>query len=496
MALPRRQFRKLVLSLRFTAAALLALAVAGWFWLQQQKSPAEQLQAQAEDYVRLGLSLAAHDPKAVDAWFGPEALDVRGDKPRPLAELEAEAQVLLDAVLSDAVAHPSERRQRLAGKLRRLVALLQVMQQPKFLTFEEEARRVYDITLGGSLSAQDREAVKQQLEALLPGSGSIAFRVASFRSQFIVPADRRERVFQRALEECRARTVKHWKLPQNEHLQVEWTRQVDAAWHRYEGNGRSLLQLNPLALAFIGSMIDVACHEAYPGHHAQFLVLEAEAGEQGLTVEEQLVLLRSPESVLREGAAHYGVELAFPPEERLAFERDVLFPLAGLPAERAETYVQVHRHIGELALSVMPILRQYYDGELSFNSATYELEREALISSPQALLRFVDELGAYVSGYTVARDHLRHWLQSAESGREPWEALRQLLSEMQLEALKPPPVSPPTASATLLCSRAAFSLWVPSAFVGGVLRSAACPPFATYAVSRVLNGGISMRFFT
>ena len=41
--------------------------------------------------------------------------------------------------------------------------------------------------------------------------------------------------------------------------------------------------------------------------------------------------LYSPQSFIAEGSANYGVELAFPGDERLDFETRVLYPLAGLP---------------------------------------------------------------------------------------------------------------------------------------------------------------------
>src|SRR4029453_8815802 len=142
----------------------------------------------------------------------------------------------------------------------------------------------------------------------------------------------------------------------------------------YEGGHHSTLKVNPVAIAYIGQMLDVACHEGYPGHHAQFLVMEADAGPAGLPLEQTVALMRSPANVLREGAANYGVDLAFPAEERLAFERDVLFPMAGFPVAEAERHAKVHRLVSDLALSVMPILREYRDGTLAFNSATFRLE--------------------------------------------------------------------------------------------------------------------------
>lgn len=188
-----------------------------------------------------------------------------------------------------------------------------------------------------------------------------------------------------------------------------------------------ILQLNDLTLAFIGSAVDVACHEGYPGHHAQFVLFETAAGQQGPGVEDTLVLLRSPEAALREGAANLGVGLVFPFAERLQFEQEVLFPLAGLPPEQAETNLRIGLLLEELAAVTLPIIRDYRDGVATYNASTFELEREALVSSPAELLRFVDDYGAYSVGYTLMR--LRLQAQLDKDGQDPWATLAVLLQQ-------------------------------------------------------------------
>ncbi|MES2624255.1 MAG: hypothetical protein V4628_03165, partial [Pseudomonadota bacterium] len=157
---------------------------------------------------------------------------------------------------------------------------------------------------------------------------------------------------------------------------------------------------------------------------------------------------RSPESVLREGAANYGVELVFTAEERLAFERDVLFPLAGLSPELAEQHAQVQKLIGSLSAGVIPLIQQYRDGSLSFNSATFRLEREAMVSSPSALLEYVDKFGAYSVGYTVAKKRLQDYIAN-QSAEDPWAVLHRILAETDVAVLQTPEgtVAPVTTAA-------------------------------------------------
>jgi len=208
---------------------------------------------------------------------------------------------------------------------------------------------------------------------------------------------------------------------------------------------------------FIDTAVDLACHEGYPGHHVQFLLADR-ADRTGheparARVEETVALLRSPLAMLREGAANYAVDLAFPPEDRLRFERDTLFPIAGLDAATAGAaaaaqYFEVRRLVRALEPAIIPTLRAYRDGRLSNAEAADRLERRALVTNPQALLRFVDDLGPYVLGYTIARDRIATYVarQSRARGVDAWTILEALLTSPDPTALTAPLAQPPPST--------------------------------------------------
>jgi len=272
-----------------------------------------------------------------------------------------------------------------------------------------------------------RPHLGKALDRLLPGRGDLTSRLAAWRARFVIPEQRRKAVFMRALAQCRTRTLAHWPLPPDERLDVIWTTDVPAAWHRYLGHHRSELRINPDAVADPASALDVACHEAYPGHHAQFLAQDAKGG----AVEDTMVILRSPEQMLREGAAVYGAELAFP--DRLAFMRDELFPLAGFDRREAASFLQIHRALADLARGTLPVLRDYYDGRAASGDALARLMLEAQVASPQALLEFTHEMGAYVAGYSLARDLVDVCIGVHKS--QGWPALRKIVTGPQIDML-------------------------------------------------------------
>ena len=417
--------RRLVVPLVGALSGLFLLAISQGWPPRRTPPPAAQttIERQARRFVSLVLTLGKIAPDEVDGYFGPPDIAPVTSKPS-LPELRADLAELATQLRDDGAETP--RLDRLRERTDQLIALADTMGTTPPLLFDEEARRVYGLP-PASLDLTAFARARAELSRLLPGPGSLAQRVEAYRNTFLIPPDRRPALFQRALAECRRRTLLHWHLPASERMDVRWTDTVDAAWHRYRGNFRSTLQINPQSVAFLGSAIDVACHEGYPGHHAQFLMAELAAGEKGLPVEDRVVLLRSPASILREGAADFGVSLVFPPTERLAFARDVLMPMAGLPQDEAARFERIRALIGVLAPAAYPILRSYRDGAITQAAARTALERDALVASPDDLLQFTDAMGAYVAGYTAVREQVGQLVFAPGAG-DPWARLRTLIA--------------------------------------------------------------------
>jgi hypothetical protein len=404
----------------------------------------------ARELVRIALAFAQHAPDEVDSYFGPASLGPVANAAKiPLADLSRRAHRLLDRLGAEQ-RNPSDRTPRLIAETRALAAVIDQRASGKRMSFDDEARIVYAMSV--EPGSGDADAVTGSLAALdraLPGSGPLPARFATYRARFVVPSDRRRAVFEAALKACRARTLDHWRLPAAEQLDVKWDANAPGAWHRYHGGGKSTLTINPAALEFVDSAIDLACHEGYPGHHAQFVLADRQLQHQDRSaapIEETIALLRSPIAMLREGAANYAVDLAFSPDERARVERDVLFPIAGLDPAQGAGYARVRQRVRALEPAIVPILRDYHDGRLSASAAADRLEHRALVSSPRALLRFTDDLGAYVLGYTTAHDRIAAHIAARARNRheDRWMVLREMLTELDAVAVLSSPV--PAAS--------------------------------------------------
>lgn len=420
------------------AVSVLVIATAWVAWASRKVTDVE---SQARVYVQLALELGRQATAEVDFYFGPSDLQpAKGLGNASASTLFLRVEALRRDIEEAQQRQPLPRRQRLLAKIRHLQQLISLQSAPSTQSFDEQAQQLYGVHL--KPTAQPETTARARLEKLLPGSGPLFARLHAWRKSLVIAPERRVAVFERALQACRQRTLTHWKLPSDEALQVSWSGATPAAWHRYQGHNRSLLQINPGAVAYFPAVLALACHEAYPGHHAQYLQMEAASSPDGIPIEDTVVLLRSKQSVVLEGAAELGVELAFAEDERIAFERDILLPLAGLPVAIAEKQRSISQLESALAANILPVLRDYYDRRVSRDAAIAMLETTALLPDAGPLLDYTRQYGAYVLGYTAVPELLRSKLCASGAG-EPakrWLQLRAIVehpTEIDIELMPP-----------------------------------------------------------
>ena len=180
------------------------------------------------------------------------------------------------------------------------------------------------------------------LDKILPGKGDVAKRLNDFKMKFVIPSDKLKDVFDAAIKECRTKTLGHIKLPEKESFTVEYVKDKPwGAYNWYKGNYYSVIQVNTDLPIFIDRAVDLAAHEGYPGHHVYSTMLEFSLAKKRGWKEFTVYALFSPQSLIAEGTANYGVAVAFPGDEKIKFEKEVLFPLAGLNPNEADLYYKV-----------------------------------------------------------------------------------------------------------------------------------------------------------
>ncbi len=160
-------------------------------------------------------------------------------------------------------------------------------------------------------------------------------------------------------------------------------------------------------------------------------------------VEFSVYPLFSPQSLIAEGTANFGIEVAFPGAARTAFEREKLYPLAGLDPATAETYSAVQRQIAKLSYAGNEAARKYLNGEIDRDAAAAWLQKWAMSPRDRAeqRTRFFDEYRSYVINYNLGQDLVRAYVEkhggTADRPQDRWRVFGELLSSPRLpSALK------------------------------------------------------------
>jgi len=278
--------------------------------------------AAAERYLALAVETSVGPVPIVELVLGdPSAVET----PRPYGELAAEA----DALVGELEPTTTERAAFVAAHLRALAAACRAAAgEPAPFP-----RLVADL-LGGVRATRVDEArfdeALAELDALVPGTGELRDRVEVWRRRRALPPARLVSVARRLLAEARRRTAACVSLPDGDAVEVTIVRgRPWSASCTYLGGLRSRIELGADEPPTFARLLDLVCHEGYPGHHVERVRLELERRP-----ERRPVLTVGPSSVLSEGLASLAA--------RLVFDEDDLRPLAreaGLSPEEAEEEV-------------------------------------------------------------------------------------------------------------------------------------------------------------
>jgi hypothetical protein len=366
----------------------------------------------------------------------------------PLAEID-DAAAELSEVLAG-VQPPEEELARLRHRyLSRQLEALRArvgMLSGRTLRFDEESKALYD-AVAPAHTPEEFDRTLAELDARLPGAGTRLERYDAFRSRFVIPRDRLDATFTAAIEGCRSRTLQHVTLPPGEHFTVEYvTGKSWSGYNWYQGNYTSLIQVNTDLPIYADRAIDLACHEGYPGHHVYNVLLETHLVRDRGWPEYAVYALFSPQSLIAEGTANYGIEVAFPSEERREFERRVIFPAAGLDPAGVDEYYGVLALVDRLSYAGNEAARRYLNGEIDAAGAADWLERYALYTPPRAeqRVRFIDQYRSYVINYNLGKDMVARYVEAqggtAANPERRWEVFERLLSSPRLpSSLSPAP---------------------------------------------------------
>jgi hypothetical protein len=369
----------------------------------------------AERYVRLGLQLGRHVEGLVDAYYGPPELKAAVDAAPPVdaRELVSAAEDLLgdleDGWLRDQVVGLHTYAGVLAGESR---------------SYADEVEGCYGVRPVHT-DESVFEAAHERLDELLPGDGPLSDRYAQWEESIRVPLDQVEPAAAAAIEQARAATRRIVDLPEGEGVALEIVRDEPwLAFCEYQGALRSEIAVNvDLPISAI-ELLTLAIHETYPGHHAERCCKEELLVRGRGLLEEAIVLVPTPQSMVAEGIAKLAPHLLLSGDDGAA--------LAAVIHDAGIDFDLAHARAVRSALEpcqwaeVNATLMLYEDGVPEEEAHRYLMRWELMTTElADHMIRFFKEptSRSYVITYPAG-----HELCTAFVGGEP-ERFRRLLTE-------------------------------------------------------------------
>ncbi|HWU80016.1 MAG TPA: hypothetical protein VN158_08115 [Caulobacter sp.] len=419
------------------AAASLAAVIAVSLGGSALASPAsEMLDKIAGDFVRMTIEAGEREPGYVDAYYGPsEMQDAAKLAPRPVSVLRKEADrlQLLLAKVPDKDLSADQRRRKLflKGQVKAAQTRLAMIAGDKF-SFQDEAQGLFGIRpVLKPLKSYD--PILARIDKLVPGEGDLAARVDAFQNRYVIPTDKLEPVMKAGIAACKAKTEEHIKLPGNERFDLSFvTKKPWSGYNWYKGDAHSLIEINTDLPIYISRALDLGCHEGYPGHHVLNTQLEEKLTKGKGWIEFSVYPLFSPQSFIAEGSANFGIALAFPGQAKTAFERDKLYPLAGLDPATAKAYGELQDAKAALSSSGNTIAAAYLGGRMTKEQAVLALMKYGLYSRGAAEKRvaFIETYRSYVINYNIGQDMVRDYVYRAGKSEDArWKAMERIVSE-------------------------------------------------------------------
>jgi len=372
-------------------------------------------QSAVERYLRLGLQLGRHVDGIVDAYYGPPELAAAVDAEPPVDPrgLVSAAEALLGELEDGWV------RDQVVG-LRTYAGVL----AGESGSYADEVEGCYGVRPSYTDEAVFA-AAHARLEELLPGDGTLAERYKRWEDSIRVPGDQVKRLMAGIIEEARAWTRSLVELPAGEGVVLEIVR--DKPWWAscdYLGALRSRIAVNvDLPMSAIELLI-LTLHETYPGHHTERFSKEHLLVRGRGLLEETLVLVPTPQTLVTEGIAGLAPEMLLEGDGGAALA--AVTDDAGIELDLARA-LAIRRAHEPCAWAEVNAALKLHDGGAGEAEVHAYLERWGLMTPEWAdhMIRFFTEATTrtYIHTYSAGRELCRSYVAG-----EP-KRFRRLLTE-------------------------------------------------------------------
>jgi hypothetical protein len=166
-------------------------------------------------------------------------------------------------------------------------------------------------------SEDEFETAHRELDGALPGTGSLAERYQAWREGDGLQGENLATVYHALLEDFRSRTKALVGLPEEEDVEVHYVSDKPwAAYNYYLGGMRSRIEVNTDAALTPAFVVELAAHEAYPGHHTEHAWKEQVRVRDAGELEESAQMIGTPSALISEGIASLAAEVLLGDEQQ------------------------------------------------------------------------------------------------------------------------------------------------------------------------------------
>jgi len=360
----------------------------------------------AVEYIELGLRLGRHVDGLVDSYYGPAEIKERTDAeelhdPSSLAQDAARLRESLNGF-------EEQRRNWLEAQLSGLETFARKLAGEE-LSFEDEVERCYGIRPDRSPESEF-EGAHRELDAILPGDGSLEERYRAWREEDAIPGEQLEDVVGRMAMELSARTADSVGLPAGETVDFEYVGDKPwAAFNYYLGGLKSRVSVNTDLGMTPDFVMHLVAHETYPGHHVEHAWKEHELLVERGQVEESIVLIPTPQSIISEGIAELGMEIVLGDRQQELTASFVSSTGVNYDAEVSRRALEAREPLGRVGINAAFMM--HVDGASADEAREYVM-RWALTSEKRAanIVNFITDpmwrsyASTYEDGYGLCNE--------------------------------------------------------------------------------------------
>jgi hypothetical protein len=388
------------------------------------------------DFIRLSFNLGEYDENYVDAYFGPEYLKEEAkEMGLSLVQISQFTDSLL--ILLDDHKHEYDKLNRLqklrVDNLRKFISSIgarALFVNGEIYPFDLETELYYDmVSPDHPLSHYD--SILIELDSAVPGTRTLQSRYDEWTSQFTIPAEKVSACFDLVLGEARRRTKEFIEMPAHESVTVEYVSGKPwGGYNWYQGNSHSLIQINSSGNMNVSSLIGLATHECYPGHHLFYTLFDEVYYKERGWVEYSIIPLFSHSAFWAEGTANYAADVVFPGDDMIEILQDV-FEIADIDTSLAAKYIEIEKIRKKMAFLNNYCAKMYLDGEMSKEevSVIYAKYYLTSIKAGFGLLSFVDIYRSYIINYNLGELSIRNYIdpENTLSKEERWKKFEEVM---------------------------------------------------------------------